>query len=444
MTAESEFGKRYISRDETFALVLVLLFGSFAIWGVPLVPFHPDETTYLYMSSDYPLFITQPGALSWRLEEKNDPRNVYRLIDPALPRWLIGLSQQIGKQPPMKVDWDWSNTWEENNITGALPDANQLFYGRLLITLLIPLDLMLVFLIGKQMQGSLTGLLAMVLFGTNALILLHARRAMSEGLLVFGILLSLWLMVRSKRNPWIVGLGTALAINSKLSAVGLIPVCLLFCVFCSRANGEKCKRSQTTNFYLTAGIILTVGFITSALLNPVFWKHPVEAIREAIELRSDLAARQIADREDVEGENFSETIRKRGAAMLAHLFLMPPVFSETSNYREETHQVEAAYLQFPGHNIFRGLPAGSLLLVMSIFGMIAAALQTRKKPSSTREAILISLFATACLAAVIFFLMGLPWQRYVLPLVPLACLWSAFGITVMVDSISNTVSSNLH
>ncbi len=125
------------------------------------------------------------------------------------------------------------------------------------------------------------------------------------------------------------------------------------------------------------------------------------------------------------------------AAMLADLYLMPPIFAETSNYLEETKAAEIAYLQVFGHNALRGLFAGSIFLVMSVFGIVTSFRRTSKELSGNREAILICQWSTACLGAVIFILLGLPWQRYLIPLVPLACLWSAYGIAQIVDQLAN-------
>lgn len=79
----------------------------------------------------------------------------------------------------MPADWNWRTDWENNRQAGALPDERLLWVGRLTITLLLPFSLFFIYLIGRRMSGEACGLLSVVFLGSNALILLHTRRAMA-------------------------------------------------------------------------------------------------------------------------------------------------------------------------------------------------------------------------------------------------------------------------
>ena len=55
-------------------LVLIGLFTVFYLWGVEAVPFHPDESTYLFMSSDLETLFQAPTSLIWQPEIEGDRR----------------------------------------------------------------------------------------------------------------------------------------------------------------------------------------------------------------------------------------------------------------------------------------------------------------------------------------------------------------------------------
>jgi hypothetical protein len=54
------------------------LLHAFVVWGAPQVPFHPDESTYIYMNRDFDLLFRQgnPAAVTW--QTPNEPANIIR------------------------------------------------------------------------------------------------------------------------------------------------------------------------------------------------------------------------------------------------------------------------------------------------------------------------------------------------------------------------------
>ena len=100
------------------------------------------------------------------------------------------------RQPALTADWDWSQTWEANHLSGALPDSQLLFAGRLAVALLLPFSVLFLYLTGNRIGGTLCGLMAGVLLLTNALVLLHARRAMGEAGLLFTVCMAAYCFLR--------------------------------------------------------------------------------------------------------------------------------------------------------------------------------------------------------------------------------------------------------
>jgi hypothetical protein len=183
--------KRFLQTDGPFIILLTLL-SFYYFWGIKFVPFHPDESTYIYMSSDFDALFIDVSSLFWQADREDDARQNYRELDAPITRYLIGLGRTLIGHQALSVDWDWGKSWDENILAGAYPDSDLLRVSRLSIALFLPLTLTLMYSIGKHIQGRSLGLLSALLLGTNAVVLLHGRRAMTEGPLLLGVTLAAW------------------------------------------------------------------------------------------------------------------------------------------------------------------------------------------------------------------------------------------------------------
>jgi len=189
-------------------LFVLLLCGTsiFYIAGVGKVPFHPDESTFLYMSGEFDRATSNPFDLAWDKSASLTPVMRYRMIDAPLTRYLVGFSLAIFELPALENDWDWSISWQNNLESGAFPESRTLLVGRLTVASLFPLNLILLYLIGLKLNGRMLGIAAVVIFSLNPLILLHTRRAMAEGVLVFAVLLVLYALLHASRTGCRTGL----------------------------------------------------------------------------------------------------------------------------------------------------------------------------------------------------------------------------------------------
>lgn len=404
--------------------LLILLLSGYALWGSSTVPFHPDESTFLYMSSDYELLISQPGSLVYEAASSQDERQRYRLIDAPITRYYLGFVRSLlGKEAPTS-DWDWTAGWKENLDKGAFPPVDLLQASRFAISLLFPLCLLLIFLIGQEMQGFATGILAVIFFGLNALVLLHNRRAMAEGWLTLGILLCVWGALQAQKRPWLAGLGAAIALNAKHSGVILLPVVLLAILWPAFRHKDRWKQA-IKNLVIMSAVFL----ILTALLNPVFWKNPLQTGIAAWKARTDLVARQVADTKQESTRNPAQQVLMRLGTTLANLYLAPPAFYEVGNYASDTAASQQAYLEIPGHNLLRSPPGAGIFLFLTLFGLMASIRWFKEMPDSQRKAHSILWLSFLLILSGSIFLVPLPWQRYVIPLLPFICLWAAFGLS---------------
>lgn len=266
---------------------------------------------------------------------------------------------------------------------------------------------------------------AMLLLGMNALVLLHTRRAMAEGALLFGISLFIWSLPKAGRFPWLAGLSAAVAYNAKQSALALVPVGLLaVCWLADSAGRQRAARAS-----LAALLYLLVFALLTLALNPLYWNSPVQAARASWLARQDLTYRQAADRGGDSTDPSINAPGKRIVAILANLYVMPPAFAEVGNYREETATAEAAYLAFPGSSLLRGFAGGGIMLFLTLAGLVTVLMGLNKTGLAQRRTAVLLLLASLSQAAFLLIAVPLPWQRYILPLVPFASIWCAYSLS---------------
>ncbi len=415
--------------------LLFMLTGIFIFSGIKDIPFHPDESTYLYMSGDFEQLLTNPTSLSFQPTNLQDQKQRYRLIDAPLTRYVIGIGRIFGRIPPLQHDWDWSESWDANIKRGAFPSEDLLSAGRYAMTTLLLLSTIFLYASGNTMGGRLTGILAALLLGVNAVALLHARRAMAEGVLIFGITFFLYSLSKSYKYPWMTGFSLAIAINAKHSSLLLFPVGLLaVCWIQEKSELQMRKTITNISLYLAGFTILTI------LLNPVFWNHPLEAVTTALSERQNLLIQQVSDTYDAMPERVLDNPCKRAFALAANLYLLPPSIADVGNYLNQTSASEKLYLSNPFNILFRGLIGGGIMMTLTLFGLILTGLKFSTQPHGIKRIIILYLLATVAIFVGLLVIIPLPWQRYVIPIVPLVCLWIGYGLASLIILIRNRMS----
>ena len=402
-----------------------LLYAIVFLAGAAGVPFHPDESTQLYMSSDLELFFRDPLSMRYDPSLQYDARQHFRLLDAPLTRLSIGVARRLaGGIAALPLDWDWGLRWDENVAAGALPDPALLLAGRIATSSLALLALIFLYQAGKHVEGWLMGALSAGILAINALYLLHARRAMAEGPLLFGVCLAMWGIVDGERRPWLAGLGAALALCAKQSTLALLPVGLLAVVWLVDAPMAGRWRRRLSNL----GQFLAVFVLVTGLLNPWLWRKPVAAIQAALDERNHLLAHQAADIARVDPQQVLEGPVKRLAALTVNLFIGELGFAEVGTYHQATSAMEVAYLKNPLHNLLRGKVYGGLFLFLCLAGIALAVAGLRRASPSRQRALILLLLAGGLQLIAIVAAVPLTWQRYTLPLLPFVCLWIAFTL----------------
>jgi len=415
-------GRMKNPRPITLILLLIFISAVSAAYlrGTAAVPFHPDESTRIFTSSDGALFLHDPSALFWREEKTGDLRQAYRELDAPLANYLIAFARWLAGNPQLDQDWDWGKTWPENEQAGALPSPSLLLASRLAIACLFPLSLALLFFTARRFANELTAWVSVFLLASNALALLHTRRAMAEGLLLFTSIFTLWLLGRAENKRWLVSIPAALALCAKQSLAPLLVVGLAASLWpVGVPPAQRLKNALAHGLGYTASVLVLIFF-----LHPFLWENPASAIQAAARARQQLAASQVADRP----EQALNSPTRRLVSLVGNLYFNPPMIAETGNYLAEIQSAAEAYLANPLHTLFRSLPGGAALFALALFGVTAGILRTFKAKAAAQRRLILLLAATFLQAIALYWLIPLPWQRYYLPLAPYACLWAAYGV----------------
>lgn len=402
---------------------IITLISIVYLLSITQVPFHPDEQTQIFMSGDLEQLFTHPTDLFWQPNQNQDLRMHYREIDPALTRWMIGIGRLITGIPAPIVDWDWAKDWETNQRTGALPSHYSLLTARLSVAFLFPFSLFLMFQIGKTLDGIPMAWLVMLGLASNALVLLHTRRAMAESALLFTAILTIWTMDHFQQKPTWLAIPAALAFNAKYLNTPLIILCLFAIVFQPTKPHGTLKKGLVQIFQF-----LLIFIIITLILNPFLWKHPLSAIQDAWKQRNELVNRQVLTYSYNNPDFLWRTIPKRAFGLFINLFINQPAIADVANYTKYTHSTESAYFSNPLNRIARGVVMGGIITILSLYGFIMALWRMKDDNFNKRNYLFLLWIGTLIQTLALLVFNPLPFQRYVMPLIPFTSIWLAFGL----------------
>jgi len=424
---------KQILKKESFIFFIASFLFIFYLWGILLVPFHPDESTQIYVSQDFFDIIDDPRSLAMTPGTELSPRDVYRALDAPLARYLIGLTRFIIKKPGLAANWNWSDDWNGNLANGAYPSPSLLFTARFLPTLLIPFSICFFYFTARKLIPKLPAVIASLFLGLNPLVLLHCRRAMAESALLFGVTFFLWTVTQDKIRLPLVGFGLAIAVNSKQTAAALIPVGII--AVCLQPDDSHRLR----NMLARVGLFGAIFGITSFLLNPFYWRAPVEAIYLSYKERSLLLQMHAADHLS----GFKINLVTLVYSLVFNLFISPPIPAEVGNFLTATFPSAQRYFSIFPHLWGRSLFAGSLQITIILGSIYVLFKRYSHYDSRLQRKLLLLSLSTLFLIIIILFTPPIPWQRYVIPLLPLAAFWLGYGLIPINDSLVNPLRGKL-
>ncbi len=219
--------------DAVYAVALAL----YVLAGVPLTPFHGDESMQIYMSSDYTTAITEGRWNDLRTQPPYDidSDGHLRLINGSVNRYAIGAVLQLGGYTLTlpRPGWDWGLNYQQNVETGHRPSDGALEAARLSSALFTALSVGVMFVIGRHIGGRPAAYIATAVYALNPALLLNGRRATQEGSMFFfgllTVLIAAWLSQRERRPLWmwvLLTLAGGLTLASKHSGVVFVAAAL--------------------------------------------------------------------------------------------------------------------------------------------------------------------------------------------------------------------------
>lgn len=407
------------------------------IFGVHLIPFHPDETSLLYQSRDFEQLFTDPFDLAYRPEREGETDQTYRSLNPPLPKYILALGRIIAGYDAehVAVDWNWSLSWDKNKDAGALPSSDLLNASRTASTIMVLLSLPIAYICGKRLKNSVGAISAILLLGTHSLVLLHGRRAMAEGTLIFGVSLAILGILEGDKRPWLAAIGTAIAACSKMSVIILAPVGFLSVLWIAPGHLSP-KKKILQNALLFIAVFLTLYF----LLNPLLWSNPIEGLQSQWSERAQFTQDMVEEIEARAPNQILDSPIERIAVMVAHLYIADPQFAEVGNYLENTTNAEELYLAQPLHTLFRGWAAGILMISLTVMGLVIFGFEVRKRGLHDQRPMLLLFTASTIQTIAIIWANPLPFQRYFVPIVPFVCLWIGYFVAQILERIKQATS----
>ncbi len=407
----------------------------YVIGGLPLVPYHGDESTLIYMSHDYADQFIEGDLTNIRysLTPANPMDQELRLINGTIPQLTIGMAWQAAgfSEADINEPWNWGWDYPTNIENGHAPREDLLHASRWASTLFTAGAVVIIFFLGKTLAGRPVAYMASLYFGLSPAVILNGRRAIMEGSMVFFAMLTLLAGAHLLRTrgirAWgwtlVLGIVSGLAVASKHTGVVVV-----FSTFAGAALytvlHNRPQFLQRFGQLVVAGVLSLVVFYG---LNPAWWGGPVERAGQVLNMRSGLLDIQA----DVFGGYTDEAAGTRFVGFWRQVFVARPMFYEVDGWAEFITDEIAAYEA----SVYDGLnPPSSEVAVFGLFVLGLLVLFGNLK-APTVDAPLRWLFGTWVVLTLAFTLLLTPleWQRYYLPAYPVVALLAPLGIMWVVQ-----------
>lgn len=431
------------------ALLLAGL-AAYILAGVPLAPFHGDEGMQVYATRDYiTAFVDQdPNALKTTPPYFIDSRPHLRLINGSVQRYAAGAAlHRLGytlNDLPIEPGWNWGLNYDENVAGSWLPQDPVLMPSRYSSAAFLALSLLPMLGLGLLLGGRRVAYPALILYALHPALLLNGRRAMMEGsLLCFG-LLTVWTAaviarrvnggVRVPVALWmLLPLFGGLTLASKHSgAVFLVAAWLWIFVAGCLPLWRWGKLARVTGALAVQGVLAIALFIA---LSPALWNQPFARLQDLVSVRAELLNIQVEVT-----PNAPTAISSRVGDILWQPFLAPPMFFEVASWGEAADIL--AQIDTYQRSVWAGLPTSALWLGVPLTGLMlwgGVVLVWRAQQSPVLR---VGLGLWWTVSAAMLLANPLPWQRYSLPIVPIAALLVGIAVAHIILHICEQIRTS--
>jgi hypothetical protein len=479
-----------LSLARLLPIVWLISLAAYILAGAPLVPFHGDEATQIYMSRDYVYqFLERDlSKLRYSPTPASPQEQDLRLLNGTVNKYLIGLAWHLaGFQPgDLNQQWDWGAGWDYNQANGHAPSPALLLIARWPSALLLAAGVFVMFGLAQAVAGRFTPYLASLYYALNPPLLLNGRRAMMEGTFTCFSLLTVlagiwWLNRPDWKRGLLLGVAGGLALASKHTALftvlPIFAVCGLYGVWKLvlgarhgllhphppatsplRREGESESPSLRSGEGLGRGawsrqgaygmryglpaqnrlsmignlvLPFAVMAVTFLALNPAWWDNPLTRPALVLKMRNNLLTIQTRFFGQYSGAN--EQLAGFGRQALVAL----PQYYEAPGWGDYLKEQIAGYEASPWHGVSIG---GSVIGAVVLFLAMIVGMWALIRCITVPVRVLVGAWALVMLLTTLL-LTPLEWGRYYLPVYPAVGLLAALGINWMISRIWKRRSS---
>lgn len=263
------------------AVTLFLIAASVFSRAAETVPFHGDESEWINNGRYFRFIFLDHDVRSevWRPSFLNRDQ-------PPVGRYIIGGVVWASGTDPAKVNrsYAWERDYEANLREGRIPDPSVLKPVRRVMAIAGAGSIVLLFLAGRMVGGTLVGAVAGLAAMSSPLLQLYFVQARSEALLALFSSLALVILLTVARRyqrdgglpivGWAAGPTLGLALAIKLTAAfGIVGVCVYGGVAAiGRLRRARREAVRLLAWSATTGLLAAIVWV---VVNPFLWPDPI-------------------------------------------------------------------------------------------------------------------------------------------------------------------------
>lgn len=438
-----------LERQLKIALLVIALFVPLTFLyfrNLKTHPFHIDEWAFIRKSYYFDLFFTKrdlkdPRWYTSRMNDEDDPEQ------PKIGTYIYGLTLHLTGVVDIEktlegvefyhvergeTQW-WVSWWNKSLVNlppELIPKLQLVWSGRRAAVLFSLAGLVLLFLFGTKVKGPLYGGVAAFLLGSNSLMFLFGRRAMTDSMQLaffFANLLFTLLYVKALKNreeKRVLLLSAALGVNAALG-VGVKVSGMLIVIFLAILSLllflVHRRRKGNTRLLGRSTLIMAVSFLTVFILfHPYLHQKTirhfvsmfVNRLEAAHDFRLDYPASAIYSRWEA-------------AELILKYMLLP----------------HGSYVNFR-FRAFHAFPMDLLLFAAGVWLMGKHAFKTLVRKRRISGELIIMLWALVVIGGLVLYLKN-NWPRYYLPSVSIITMIQAYAITTILHALWTRVVKQL-
>ncbi len=261
-------------------LVLLLFIALYILAGIPTVPFHGDESTYIWMSEDYDRVFKKHALNEVLYQIPPDSRQYSRLGTGSIHEYAIGFARDITNNDDPINKWIWNKSWDENVMEGNMPPPRLLNLARIGPALMGSMAVILLFFIAHLLFSSrMIAWSTVLIFASQGPVLVSIRRAMQEGpqyLFLTLIMICAILILKDLQNlkfrRWLyafLGILSGISLAAKQDIVPMLAAIYISLAILPIWNRQGSRTILLNLYYLGVSVIFVYPLFLTFM--PVFW-----------------------------------------------------------------------------------------------------------------------------------------------------------------------------